>query len=170
MPIIPDPLTPELSESEGMSSLQVATAHLATLLSATDSLDNKAMFLAAVNLALFAAFVGAIVGLSLSAWAVLAPGIAVFATLILGWFCVRPRTISQFNDPAGLLQNRLGGWSDHFLAWYYVEALSEASDDVTSEVERKGKYVRIIALSSLLHVGALVISATLVWVSTSNPI
>ncbi|MCY4617644.1 MAG: hypothetical protein OXD50_03685 [Chloroflexi bacterium] len=169
MPIIPPQGPYESSESQGMASLQVASAHLATLLSATDTLDSKAMFLAAVNLALFAAFVGAIVGLSLSGWAILAPGFAVCALLTLGWLCVKPRTISQFNEPAGLLQNRQGGWTDHFLAWYYIEALSEASDDVVNEIERKGTYIRVIAFGTLLHVVALLISAAVVWASASSP-
>ena len=155
------------AESEGMASLQVAGAHLTTLLSATDALDNKAMFMGALNLALFVAFVGAVVGLALSAWAIAAPAILLCLTLGLGWWCVKPRTISQFNDPEFLLQNRGGGWTDHYLAWTYVGAIAEASSAVQSEIRRKVFLIRVMASISLLHAAALSISAA-VWISGSG--
>lgn len=153
-------------ESEGMASLQVASSHLSTLLGATDSLDGKVMFLAAVNLALFAAFIGAVVGLSLSAWLTFVPGVIACAGMLLAWLCVKPRTILQFNDPDGLLQNRVGGWTDHTLAWYYIEAVSQASGDVEREISRKGRFVRLVAFTLFLHVLALVASAGYAWSGT----
>ena len=44
-----------------MAALQVAEAHLTTLLTATDALDSKATFLLAVNVALFGVFFGAVI-------------------------------------------------------------------------------------------------------------
>ena len=163
MPIILSTDTERPSESEGMASLQVASSHLSTLLGATDSLDSKVMFLAAVNLALFAAFIGAVVGLSLSAWLTFVPGVIACAGMLLAWLCVKPRTILQFNDPDGLLQNRKGGWTDHILAWYYIEAVSEASGDVEREISRKGRFVRLVAFMLFLHVLAVVASAGYAW-------
>ena len=49
------------SDSGGMAALQVAEAHLTTLLTATDALDSKATFLLAVNVALFGVFFGAVI-------------------------------------------------------------------------------------------------------------
>ena len=161
MPIIPYSSEDRRGESEGMASLQVGSAHLSTLLAATDSLDSKAMFLVALNLALYVAYVGAVVGLSLSALALLAPGVFLGTVLVLGWSCVRPRTILQFNNPAELLQNRDGAWSDHFLSWFYIEAIAEASAGVESEIERKVFLIRLIAVGSLLHGAALALCSVL---------
>ncbi len=63
---------PNAEHAGGMASLQVAEAHLTTLLNLSSSFDGKAMFIVGADLALFGVFVGAIAALDAS-WLAIIP-------------------------------------------------------------------------------------------------
>ena len=147
--------------SEGMASLQVAQAHLSTLLTAVDALDSKTMFLAAVNLALFTLFAGIVFDRLSTLWWFAPPLAVLVVNLILAWFAVRPHEIQQFNDPEDLLDNRDGGFNDHNLAWAYVVSISLAATNVRNLLARKSSAVRWLAVFSGLHALTLVVCALL---------
>lgn len=154
-------------KSEGSTSLQVASSHLSTLLSATDAIDGKAMFVMAVNLAMFTAFAGAVVGLPLSLWSLLAPGLILVAVMAKGWQAAKPRSMKQFNHPEGLLENESGGYDGDTLAWAYVSAIQKAAVDVRSVIQAKRRALRWAEILSLIHLIALVTCAA-VWFDGSN--
>lgn len=91
---------PNGEHAGGLASLQVAEAHLTTLLNLSSSLDGKAMFIVGADLALFGVFVGAIAALNASWLAVIPPGIVMLAIAAFGWRTVRPRDLAHFPIPS----------------------------------------------------------------------
>ena len=98
------------SDTGGMAALQVAEAHLTTLLTATDALDSKATFLLAVNFALFGVFFGAVISATNpTVWITLmAPAVLSALLLVVGLWTVRPRDLSQNVRPKDLLLHKRG--------------------------------------------------------------
>ena len=152
---------PPENQSEGQASLSVATAYLSTLLGAVDALDGRAMFLAAVNVALYTLFAGLIVEQVASVWVWL-PGFVVLVIVLgLTWDMLRPRETRQFTPPEELLENRFRGYDDHAQAWEYVEVIRLAAEDTRKLLERKELTVRLMAVASAIHGLTLVVGALL---------
>ena len=148
--------------SEGMASLQVAQAYLATLLGAVDGLDNKAMFLSAMNIALFTVFASVLVRSESPTWLWL-PGLVVLASiLVLTWTMLRPRSVEQFPPPEGVLVNRDLGFTDRSLAWEYVNAIRYTATLVREVQVMKVRAVRWLAYASTTHALTL-ITCAIVW-------
>ena len=149
--------------SEGMASLQVAQAHLATLLTESASLDSKAGWLAALNLALYAVMFGALLASDdASWWAIAAPSGMATIVLCIGWWTLRPRRLQQFIHPLDLMQLIDLGRNDHELAWSYVLRIGQTSDAVAEVVKQKGMSVRLLGVASLLHIVSIA-SSTIAW-------
>ena len=146
----------------GMASLQVAEAHLTTLLDASEGLDGRAMFIVALNVALFGVFFGVVASLEWSWAAIGAPGAIAATICALGWQTVRPRRIAQFPEPTELLKFSEQGQSDEQLAWLYVQSIEDAAEALGGIAGMKEKYVIRLAVCSAAHVIALVVSVT-VW-------
>ncbi len=153
----------------GMAALQVAQAHLSTLLAATDALDSKATFIVAVNVAFFGVFLGSLVSSGGSQdstpWiAVTAPAAMMLLVLLLGWLTVRPRSMAQFVRPRDLLRHQTGMYTDDQLAWSYVASIDQAIPSVTTVINDKVFGIGLLALCSVLHLIAIATSVA-VWIS-----
>ena len=152
-------------ESDGMAALQMAQAHLSTLITATDALDSKATFLIAVNVALFGVFFGVIASAESPDWsAVAAPAVISLLVLAVGWWTVRPREHEQFVRPSDLLRHRLGGYTDRAMAWSYVESIRRAGESVSDVIDKKAVAVQRLAVLSVLNFAAIAVS-TVIWVA-----
>ena len=130
----------ELDSAGGMAALQVAQAHLSTLLTATDTLDGKASLVVAVNVALFGVFFGALISATEpTAWVALAAPAPIFvAALMFGVLTLRPREMNQFVAPSDLLTHMTGEYSNDVLAWSYVESIKIACAGVSRVIEEEG--------------------------------
>ncbi len=155
----------EPESSGGMAALQVAQAHLSTLLSATDALDSKASLIVAVNVALFGVFFGALISATEpTAWvAVVAPAAIFVLVLIVGGLALRPRDMSQFVAPADLLTHMTGEYGNDALAWSYVESIGRACIGVTKVLEEKVIGLAVLAVLTLFQIVAAAASAA-VWI------
>ncbi len=159
-----DEKTP-LHDTGGMAALQVAEAHLSTLLIATDALDSKATFILAVNVALFGLFFGAVISASDPTEWVALTGPAILSTLLLlgGAWTVRPRELNQFVRPQDLLEHIDEGFGSDQLAWSYVESIADASESVGGVLNAKATGIGLLALGTVLNIAAIGVS-TAVWV------
>lgn len=149
---------PNGEHAGGMASLQVAEAHLTTLLNLSGSLDGKAMFIVAADLALFGVFVGAIAALDASWFAIIPAAVLMAAIAAFGWRTVRPRDLTHFPAASIALALRESGQSNDQLAWLYVEAISEAALDTSRELDRKGDALFWLAVGSAVKIAALVVT------------
>lgn len=149
---------PNGEHAGGMASLQVAEAHLTTLLNLSSSLDGKAMFIVGADLALFGVFVGAIAALDASWLAVIPPGAVMIAIAAFGWRTVRPRDLAHFPIPSIALALRGSGQPNDQLAWLYVEAINDAVLDASSEFDRKGDALFWLAVGSAVKIAAMVVT------------
>lgn len=158
----PDPpeevaVSDEWRSGGGMASLGVSQAHLGTLLSATDGLDGRAMFLGALNLALFGVMVGVVAALDQPLWAIVPSGVVLVVAAVLTWRIVQPREIEQFPSAAELLRLYAGsGHDDDTVAWLAVEAIAWASAFAVDDLRDKARKTRWLAALSLLQAGAFV--------------
>ena len=153
--------------SEGTASLQVAQAYLSTLLGAVEGLDNKAMFLSAINIALYTVFAGVLVRSESPIWLWL-PGLVVASGILgLTWSMLRPRSVEQFPLPEMILANRDAGFGDNTLAWEYVSAIHQATLLVRELQRVKVRALRWMAYASVVHAIAL-ISCALLWYQISG--
>ena len=146
----------------GMASLQVAEAHLTTLLNLSSSLDGKAMFIVGADLALFGVFVGAIAALDASWLAVIPPGAVMIAIAAFGWRTVRPRDLAHFPIPSIALALRGSGQPNDQLAWLYVEAINDAALQTAREVESRVRALIWLAIASALHIVAMGVALAVV--------
>ena len=149
---------PNGEHAGGMASLQVAEAHLTTLLNLSSSLDGKAMFIVGADLALFGVFVGAIAALDASWLAIIPAAVIMAAIAAFGWRTVRPRDLSHFPVPSVALALRGSGQPNDQLAWLYVEAINDAVLDASSEFDRKGDALFWLAVGSAVQVTAMVVA------------
>lgn len=152
-------------DTGGMAALQVAEAHLSTLLTATDALDGKATFILAVNVALFGVFFGGVISTTdPTAWVALtAPAIVSTLLLVGGAWTVCPRDLSQFVRPEDLLRHRTGTFTSDQLAWSYVNSIADACSSVDDVLNMKARGIGLLALGTVLNVSAIGISAA-VWI------
>ncbi len=146
---------PNAEHAGGMASLQVAEAHLTTLLNLSSSLDGKAMFIVGADLALFGVFVGAIAALDASWLAIIPAAVIMAAIAAFGWRTVRPRDVVHFPVAAIALALRGSGQSNDELAWLYVEAIGEAAVRATREIEGSVRALIWLAIASALHIVAM---------------
>ena len=153
---------PNGEHAGGMASLQVAEAHLTTLLNLSSSLDGKAMFIVGADLALFGVFVGAIAALNASWLAVIPPGAVMIAIAAFGWRTVRPGDLIQFPSPSDVLALAAGGRANDELAWIYVDAINGAALDAAGEVGRKRTALIWLAAGSALQVVVMAVTLALV--------
>lgn len=149
---------PNGEHAGGMASLQVAEAHLTTLLNLSSSLDGKAMFIVGADLALFGVFVGAIAALDASSLAIIPAAVIMAAIAAFGWRTVRPRDLSHFPVPSIALALRASGQPNDQLAWLYVEAINDAVLDASSELDRKGDALFWLAVGSAVQITAMVVT------------
>ena len=156
---------PTSSSVGGMAALQVAQAHLTTLLTASDTLDNKASLLVAVNVALFGVFFGALISATeVTPWiALAAPSVLFVLALIYGGVTLRPRGISQFIAPVELLASRSEGFRDDELAWSYVRSIEEASEGASQVLNEKALGLLVLALLTVAQLVASAASAA-IWI------
>lgn len=147
---------PNAGHAGGMASLQVAEAHLTTLLNLSGSLDGKAMFIVGADLALFGVFVGAIAALDASWLAVIPPGAVMAAIAAFGWRSVRPRDVVHFPVASIALALRGSGQPNDQVAWLYVEAISAAALDISRELDRKGDALYWLAVGSAVQIAAMI--------------
>lgn len=108
----------------GQPALAVASAHLAELLGAIDSVNSKAMFLIGLNVASNSLFVAVIASLGQPWWSAVALVTLAVATVGVGVWLLRPRDTYQFPRPAELLRTREHGTTDDELSWEVVEVLA----------------------------------------------
>lgn len=149
---------PNAEHAGGMASLQVAEAHLTTLLNLSSSLDGKAMFIVGADLALFGVFVGAIAALDAS-WLAIIPAAVIMAALaVFGWRTVRPRDLSHFPVPSIALALRGSGQPNDQVAWLYIEAINDAVLDASSVLDRKGDALFWLAVGSAVEIAAMVVA------------
>lgn len=153
---------PNGEHAGGMASLQVAEAHLTTLLNLSSSLDGKAMFIVGADLALFGVFVGAIAALDASWLAIIPAAVIMAAIAAFGWRTVRPRDLSHFPVPSIALALRASGQPNDQLAWLYVEAINDAVLQVAREVESKVRALIWLAIASALHIVAMGVALAVV--------
>ena len=153
------------SDTGGMAALQVAEAHLTTLLTATDALDSKATFLLAVNVALFGVFFGAVISATKPTdWiALTAPAVLSTLLLVVGFWTVRPRDLSQFVRPQDLLLHKGNVFSSDQLAWSYVVSIGRACELVNEVLDVKARGIGLLAAGTALHILAIGVSAA-VWI------
>ena len=154
-----------LRASAGMAALQMAEAHLSTLLSATDALDGKANVIIALNAAFFSVLLGALISATEpTRWVAVSPVAPLIVLILLtGWWTVKPRDMDQFIRPRELLRHQTGGFDNDQLAWSYVESIAEACDTLSVIVDKKSFGIGVLALLSVLHFVALAASAA-VWI------
>ena len=149
---------PNGEHAGGMASLQVAEAHLTTLLNLSSSLDGKAMFIVGADLALFGVFVGAIAALDASWLAIIPAAVIMAAIAAFGWRTVRPRDLAHFPIPSVALALRGSGQPNDQLAWLYVEAINDAVLGASSEFDRKGDALFWLAVGSAIKIAAMVVT------------
>ena len=149
---------PNAEHAGGMASLQVAEAHLTTLLNLSSSLDGKAMFIVGADLALFGVFVGAIAALDASWLAIIPAAMIMAAIAAFGWRTVRPRDVVHFPVASIALALRGSGQPNDQVAWLYVEAIGAAALDISRELDRKGDALFWLAVGSAVKIAAMVVT------------
>lgn len=166
MPKVPIDENESPDTSEGMAALQMAVAHLSTLITGSDALDSKGAFLVAVNAAFFGVFFGALVSSTDPKWyAIVAPAVLMAIVFGVGWWTVRHREMDQFVVPSDLRDLHMqGGYSDHELAWSYVGTIEEARLTIQDIINQKATGVGHLAALTGLHFAALIVSSV-VWFS-----
>ena len=147
---------PNAEHAGGMASLQVAEAHLTTLLNLSGSLDGKAMFIVGADLALFGVFVGAIAALDASWLAIIPAAVIMAAIAAFGWRTVRPRDLSHFPVPSIALALRGSGQPNDQVAWLYIEAINDAVLDASNVLARKGDALFWLAVGSAVQIAAMI--------------
>lgn len=153
---------PNAEHAGGMASLQVAEAHLTTLLNLSGSLDGKAMFIVGADLALFGVFVGAIAALDAS-WLAIIPAAVIMAAIVaFGWRTVRPRELGHFPVPSLALAFRGSGQPNDQLAWLYVEAIRDATLSTARDIESRVRALIWLAIASALHIVAMGVALAVV--------
>ena len=166
MPIIPVEASRPAKLSEGMAALQMAEAHLATLITASDALDNKGAFLVAINAAFFGVLFGAIASSRDPIWcSIIAPIVLMIIIFGVGWWTVRHRRMDQFVVPIDMLALHMeGGYTDDELAWSYVETIEEARTSVRNVVNLKSLGVGQLAVLTAMHLVSVALSVV-IWLS-----
>lgn len=147
---------PNAEHAGGMASLQVAEAHLTTLLNLSGSLDGKAMFIVGADLALFGVFVGAIAALDASWLAIIPAAVIMAAIAAFGWRTVRPRDLSHFPVPSIALALRGSGQPNDQVSWLYIEAINDAVLDASNVLARKGDALFWLAVGSAVQIAAMI--------------
>lgn len=155
----------EPDSAGGMAALQVAQAHLSTLLAATEALDGKASLVVAVNVALFGVLFGTLISATEpTAWVALSAPAAIFlVALIIGGLTLRPREMSQFVAPENLLTHMTGKFGNDALAWSYVESIKIACAGVSRVIEEKVIGLAALTVLTIFQVIAGTASAA-VWI------
>ena len=145
----------------GMASLQVAQAHLSTLLGQLANLESKAMFLAAVNVAVFGIFFGAVVALEWSWWAIAPPSTTALVAAALAWVAIRPTAVKQHPAPEELLAFNAAGRSDDELAWTYVRSIAAATEWLADPIATKTRIVVWTAIITFAQASIVAVSAVI---------
>lgn len=140
----------------GQPALAVASAHLAELLGAIDSVNNKAMFLIGLNVAANSLFVAVIASLSQPWWSAVAPIGLAFLAVGLGLRTLSQGEVAQFPSPAELLRLRGRGQDDDTTAWEAVSAIGLASSAALVDLQRALKWTKVLGLVTAIQLVCVV--------------
>ena len=147
----------------GQPALSVASSHLAELLGAIDSVNNKAMFLIGLNVASNSLFVAVIASLSQLWWSAVGPIALALLAVGVGLGIIRQGAVPQFPSPGELLRLRGLGQDDDRTAWDAVAAINLASVAALTELRRTLKWAYLLGvLTAVQSICVAVIGAVLV--------